>query len=416
MKKIILVIAAIIIAAGGIGWWFVSQNNGVITVLAQDGVVLEVVKGQAQVTLGEVAKTLSAPASQEIEQGAKIAVLADSQANIIFSSGTTARLDAATEVDLSDYLNQAGQIKIKFNLVSGSLWSRVQRLLDLDSEYEVKTANTVAVVRGTAFNITFAAGKTDLRVLDKEVAVSAIDSKTGAPLAGGEALVGAGSEVEVDEAKLPSVSEPLVAKAIPSEVLQTGWFKENLDKDKKIDDVIKKATGDGGLARAQVTKIVLPQAVSLDLKPSAKEELRKLENKQVLPSPTISASASPTASTSVSPSLQIKASISPKAVKPLASPAIVKLSVTSVSPVSAPGNDYQYTKLTIKGALFGSGAKAFLGNHALTNLKIIDSSTMEGTLGAGIAPGRYDISVVQGDQKAVLPAAFNVFVPTEGAG
>lgn len=415
MKKIILIIVTVIIVAGGIWFWFGAQNKlgGVIAVLARDGVVLEVVKGQTQVTLGEVVKTLNASASQEIDKGAKVAVLADSQANLIFSSGTIARLDQNTEVDLNDYASTDEKISIKLNLINGTLWSRVQRLLDLDSEYEVKTANTVAVVRGTVFNITFAAGKTELRVLDKEVAVSALDSKTGAVLAGGEAVVSAGKEILVDEADLPSLEKPLTAKPIPAEVLQASWFQENLNKDKKIDTAIKKATGDGGVSSAQVTKIVLPQVVSLNLKPVAKEEMRKLENKRVLLSPTISASASPTASISVSPSPQIKASIFPKAVKPLVSPAIVKLSVVSVAPASAPGNNYQYTKLTIKGTGFGSNAKAFLGNHALANVKIIDSATLEGTLGAGIAPGRYDILVVLGDQRAVLPAAFNVFVPKE---
>lgn len=418
MKKIIFTIIGLVIIIGGIWWWFGAQNKlgGVIAVLAKDGVVLEVVKGQAQVSLDGGSKTLSAPASQEIDKGAKIAVLADSQANIIFSSGTIARLDSNTEVNLNDYVNADKKISVKLNLVNGTLWSRVQRLLDLDSEYEVKTANTVAVVRGTAFNITFAAGKTDLRVLDNEVAVAALDSKTGAVLAGGQALVSAGGEVQVDEANLPSADNPLVAKPIPAEVLQTSWFQENLNKDKRIDAAVKKATGDGGVSSAQVTKVVLPAAASLNLKPATKEELRQappqsettnVENKEVTPAPTVPV---PT----LKPSPTTKANVLPKTIKTATPQSLIpKLSVSSVAPASAPGNNYQYTKLTIKGVGFGSGAKAFLGNHALANLKIIDSTTLEGTLGSGIAPGRYDMAVVLGDQRAVLPAAFNVFMPKE---
>ena len=361
MKKIILVIIALIIAVGGIWWWFASQNNGAITVLAKDGVVLEVVKGQAQVTLGEASQTLSAPASQEIDRGAKITVLADSQANIIFASGTTARLDNNTEVDLSDYISGDKKISVKLNLVNGTIWSRVQRLLDLDSEYEVKTANTVAVVRGTAFNITFAAGKTELRVLANEVGITAIDSKTGAPLAGGEALVSAGQEILVDEAELPSVEKPLAIKSIPAEVLQTNWFQSNLNQDKKIDAAIKKVFGDGGVSRAQAVKIVLPQVVSLALKPAAKEGLRKIVNPSVKTSEmTNEISPTPTAPVeTLKPSPTTKANILPKTVSPIASvkPVVAKLSVVSVTTTGAPGNNYQYTKLTIKGAGFGSGAK-----------------------------------------------------------
>ena len=124
------------------------------------------------------------------------------------------------------------------------------------------------------------------------------------------------------------------------------------------------------------------------------------------PSVEASASASPQGATP-KPSQSIK----PSSKTPSSTPA--KLSVASVSPNSAPGNNYQYTKVTVKGTGFGAGVTALLGPYSLANLKIIDSATLEGTLSAGIKPGQYDLTVALGGQQAVLPKAFNIYEPTQ---
>jgi len=81
--------------------------------------------------------------------------------------------------------------------------------------------------------------------------------------------------------------------------------------------------------------------------------------------------------------------------------------------MAAPGNGYQYTILTLKGSGFSSGCQAFLGVHALQNIKLVSPTILEGTLGANIAPANYDVAVVCGEQKAVLAKAFDVYQPKE---
>lgn len=382
-------------------------------VLAGDGIVLEVTKGQARVSLEGIEKILDAPASQEIAAPATITTLAESQASIIFSSGTTARLDSASSVELSAYQNANNKITIKFSLKQGDFWSRVQRLLDVESDYEVTAANTVAVVRGTSLNHSLKNNQVSLQVLDNEVQFSVFDQTSHATLPGGQAIVSAGNFTQVDLSQLPSAENPLKAEAIPPTILQSSWFQDNLNKDKKIDEAIKNSTGDGGVNKDQAVRVILPSVISLSVTPSLKGDFKKLPSNVPLatgqPSAEASASATPqsTASATPNPSQSIK----PSSNTP--SPTPVKLSVVSISPNSAPGNDYQYTKVTIKGTGFGAGATASLGPYSLANLKIINSATLEGTLSAGIKPGQYDLTVSLGGKQAVLPKAFNIYEPIE---
>jgi len=380
---------------------------GPLEVLANDGVVVEVIQGQAKITMESAEKILTAPASQEIAKGARVETLAGGQANIIFSSGSVARLDSVTSVDLSDYQSLKQNIKVKLYLNSGNLWSRVQRLLDAEGEYEVKTSNTVAVVRGTAFNVSWLNNQTRVDVLNNKVSVAAIDSQTGQILPGGQADIEAGKFVRVDSANLPSVQKPLVSETITPQDLEKPWYQVNLNNDKKIDGALVNF-GDN-ISRSQV-KEVLSAVVSLKIKTAPKEDI--LKNKPV-GSAEASVPASAVPSASASPEILIKPT---KSLTPSLKPAPVaeqKLTITGVSPNTAPGNGYQYTRLTISGTAFSSNCQAFLGSHALENMKLVSASVLEGTLGANIAPAVYDISVNCNGQKAVLSKAFNVYEPKE---
>ncbi len=412
MKKTILLVGVVILilAVAGAAFFLTNKNKnlsfGPLEVLANDGVVVEIIQGQAKITMEGREKVLTAPASQEIAKGAKVETLAGGQANIIFSNGSVARLDSATSVDLSDYQSLKQSVKIKLYLNGGNLWSRVQRLLDVENEYEVKTSNTVAVVRGTAFNVSWLNNQTRIDVLNNKVNVAAVDVQTGQILPGGQTDVEAGNFVLVDSADLPSAQKPLASQVIAPQDLQQPWYQENLNKDKKIDGAL--ANFGDNISRSQLKKI-LSAVVSLDIKTAPKEDLIKLEekNEPAGTQPSVSASAAPSAS--VSPGVSSK-----PAKSPIPSPIVEqKLTLTGVVPVSAPGNDYQYTRLTIKGGGFSSGCQVSLGSHALQNMKLVSVDTLEGTLGANITPAVYDISVFCGEQKVVLPKSFNVYEPKE---
>ncbi len=314
MKKTILLVGVVILilAVAGAAFFLTNKNKnlsfGPLEVLANDGVVVEIIQGQAKITMEGREKVLTAPASQEIAKGAKVETLAGGQANIIFSNGSVARLDSATSVDLSDYQSLKQSVKIKLYLNGGNLWSRVQRLLDVENEYEVKTSNTVAVVRGTAFNVSWLNNQTRIDVLNNKVNVAAVDVQTGQILPGGQTDVEAGNFVLVDSADLPSAQKPLASQVIAPQDLQQPWYQENLNKDKKIDGAL--ANFGDNISRSQLKKI-LSAVVSLDIKTAPKEDLIKLEekNEPAGTQPSVSASAAPSAS--VSPGVSSKPAKSP---------------------------------------------------------------------------------------------------------
>jgi len=410
MKKAILLAGTVILilAVAGAAFFLTNKNLaiGPLEVLANDGVVVEVIQGQAKITMEGAEKILTAPASQEIAKGARVETLAGGQANIIFSSGSVARLDSDTSVDLSDYQSLEQNIKIKLYLNSGNLWSRVQRLLDAEGEYEVKTSNTVAVVRGTAFNVSWLNNQTRVDVLNNKVSVAAIDNQTGQILPGGQADIEAGKFVRVDSANLPSAQKPLVLETIAPQDLEKPWYQINLNNDKKIDGAL--VNFGNNISRSYV-KEVLSAVVSLRIKTALKEDI--LKNKPVSAQAPVSTLAAP--SVSASPEVLNKPT---KSLKPSLKPAPVaeqKLAITGVSPNTAPGNGYQYTRLTINGSGFSSDCQAFLGSHALENMKLVSATVLEGTLGSNIAPAVYDVAVNCNGQKAVLSRVFNVYVPKE---
>lgn len=431
MKKIILlvILAVAIIFVGG--FWLTKLNSqnkisifgSSMEALAKESIVVEVISGQVLISLGGQEKVLEAPLNQEIDKDAVLTTAAGSQANIIFPSGSIARLDESSSVSLADFSNSDSSIFIKLKLEAGNLWSRVQRLADKETDYEVETSNTVAVVKGTSFNMSFSEGKTKLEVFSNKVALKAIDPQTRQLIVGAEAEVAAGSFAETDQAMPPAPQKPLEVKAMAAPDLEKPWLKGNLEKDKKIDDIVFKNTGAGN---ALITKAILKQSVLPEIITIKKEVLGKnniLLNKMdaakqsnlpqfSLPPKVVA----PVSSVSASPGPVIN-KITPRPTVPLPTKAskpntgtvsATKLGIASITPNSAPGPSYQYTKVTIKGSGFTAQTKAMVGSYSLESIKIISANVLEGIVPAKIQPGQYDVILTDSAQKASLPGGFNV--------
>ncbi len=428
MKKIILAVclAVVVILAGS--FFLMKTKNGSqfkifgssLEALANNGVIVEVLKGQVTVNLGGQEKVLSAPLNQEIDKEAVLTTAAASQANIIFPSGSSARLDENTTVKLADFSDSDQSIGIKLRLESGNLWSRVQRLADKETNYEVETSNTVAVVKGTSFNIFYKDGKTKLEVLANTVILKAIDPITRQTLPGGEVNITAGNFVEADQSLPPTAEKPLQSAAIAPQDLEKSWLKDNLAKDKKIEEIILRATGGSSPTKENVKQAILPAVITLQQETLSKESITQSKENQPVAEPSPS-SISPTPETSISatPTPSRAPSATPKITKtPSPAPVVqvIKFSVSSITPKSAPGPSYQYTKVIIKGSGFTAQTRAAVGSYVLGSLRIIDAQTLEGIMPAKIQPGKYDVILTDGTQKAVLPGGFQITPINEGAG
>jgi len=428
-KTFIWLLAAVVIilllAAGG--WWFKNKGQkggllGAAEALAQDGVILEVVKGQVKISFEGEEKTLTSPVAQEVEPGVIVITLAGSQANLVFPNGSLARLDEETSVNLTEFFSEAQSSGVKLELNSGNLWSRVQRLLDKETNYEVQTANAVAVVKGTIFNMVYKEGKTKLEVLSNKVAIKAIDPQTKQTLAGGEAEVETGNSVEMDTKEPPTAQKPLVIKILSAADLDRPWFKDNLAKDKQVEEKIRQASGGSGEVRQQdLREKVLPAMMTLEKKDFSDKpifekfiELKEIRQEKIENRIKALEQAQDKQSPSVSSETNLSSIVTTASPKPLiktplvSQPPEVKLSVASIDPDVTYGPGYQYTKVTINGSGFGPLAKGSIGGLALTSVKVLNANTLEAMVSPNLQPGVYDVILTSGLQRVVLSKGFEV--------
>jgi hypothetical protein len=172
-----------------------SLHNDVL--VRATGAEFETVNGQATTTSGSTVKT--SPTGRAL---------------ISSANSHTTLVDYSSEIVLSQDANTHTSI----GLLTGAVWSRLEKTFDSGEYYEIKTGNTVAAVRGTSFGMWYAGGTTTLIVIDGSVLFSAIDLTTGLVIPGTEVVVTAGhkavrvgtgeivvSEVTDDERHLPWV-------------------------------------------------------------------------------------------------------------------------------------------------------------------------------------------------------------------
>ncbi|MBM3204972.1 FecR domain-containing protein [Candidatus Uhrbacteria bacterium] len=173
-----IIFLVIVVAIGGFGWWFWSLGN--VSSAAQDTPKFQLF---AQSALVEVKSAGSSEWKQvapngkllEVRQGDQIRTGQNGKAEIHWAERGVTRIEPDTELtvesipDEEHYMTNAS---IQLRVTSGRVWTRVLKLLDLDSQVTVKTNDVVATVRGTAFGIIASAEGTDILVTESSVAVT----------------------------------------------------------------------------------------------------------------------------------------------------------------------------------------------------------------------------------------------------
>lgn len=142
-------------------------------------------KGIHDATYHEVQDSIQTPT------GTYIKTSSDGRALIESIASHTTVLDYNTEIILAE---NSDPKKTQIELLSGAVWSRLQKIFDSGEFYEIKTGNAVAVVRGTSFGLWFKNGITTLIVTEGVVGLSLRDLKTGEAVSGSEVLVHSGQK------------------------------------------------------------------------------------------------------------------------------------------------------------------------------------------------------------------------------
>jgi len=172
-------------------------------------------------------------------------------ANVYLVNGSVIRLDSGTKFILEENTldSRSGKSVIKINLLAGRLWSKIFELATPDSLWEVKTSNTVATVRGTAFGVEYVNGKTTVIGSENKIDVFIIDPLSGKIVDEVKAVVSAGEFIEIKNEDIKKIKEDKTAlaamvKASPKELLEQKWIhraeQADVEYNKKIEEIKEK--------------------------------------------------------------------------------------------------------------------------------------------------------------------------------
>jgi len=145
-----------------------------------------------------------------LEAGSLVRTGPDSDALLTFFNGTTVKLDPGTVLEVKQaegsQENQPTNIVLKQSL--GRTWSRVTKLVDPRSHYEIETPSAIALVRGTLFVTEVdETGATRVQTIEGLVSVIAQGEEVYLP-AGKQTMVAPGTPPSEPAPIDPAQSEP----------------------------------------------------------------------------------------------------------------------------------------------------------------------------------------------------------------
>jgi hypothetical protein len=145
MRKKLLSMLVLSILAASI---LVGCNPSTLTILS-------ITEGNVLVMKAGTASWIEAQAEMTLEAGDSIKTGDDSSAEITFFDGSTIELQAGTEIEITslDISRSTGSTTITLEQTIGNTISRVTKILDPASRYEVETPSGVAGVRGSVMQV-----------------------------------------------------------------------------------------------------------------------------------------------------------------------------------------------------------------------------------------------------------------------
>lgn len=156
---------------------------------AQATVVLAEAKGDVQVRAPDAAGFAPASAGAKLVDGARLKTGAGATASLRYPDGSQARVHAASEVIVRASTTPA-QKPSGLVVFLGRVWSKVAKSSTGEQHFEVRSANAVAGVRGTEFEVGVGLdGSARVEVSEGRVAVTGDDGERDSEVGGGYALV-----------------------------------------------------------------------------------------------------------------------------------------------------------------------------------------------------------------------------------
>lgn len=184
-----------------------------------------------------------------LSEGVSLISEGKGQADIYFPNGSVARLDQGSSITLeqTSFNNESSSVKIL--LLRGRLWSKIFSKENAGNEWEVRTGNAVATVRGTAFGMQFEEGKSTVFGSENKVLVRPLQAD-GTPREDKNIVVTENTFVRIDSSA-SATSSVLKTESINKDLQEYQWIGGNESADqelrKEFEEGAKTGGEDGGL-------------------------------------------------------------------------------------------------------------------------------------------------------------------------
>ncbi len=226
MKRRYSVGIVFVLSLTAFGVWFWSLGS--LPAMSASNIVLSIERPGVEVRVAGSDKWESATDGRILNESDEVRTDISGRATIGFFETGEVRMQENSNIVIEkaeEGVEQPTTVLIKLKLVTGKVWSRVLRLLDLDSSFSVRTDTVVATVRGTAFEVSKEEGTT-VRVFESAVEVGSED-------ADGD-TVSEGFKVSREKGGAWKAIERFGA-----EEESTEWYEENLKADEVYANAVK---------------------------------------------------------------------------------------------------------------------------------------------------------------------------------
>ncbi len=227
MKRLFFFGIILIVPLVALGVWFWSLGS--LPAVSASNIVLHIEHTGVEVKAVGGEKWEAATEGMVLKESDEVRTDISGRATIRFFETGETRLQENSSVVIEkaeEVADQPTTVLIELKLISGKVWSRVLRLLDLDSSFSVRTDTVVATVRGTAFEMSQEEDGTTVRVFESAVEV-------GSENAEGD-TVSEGFKLSREKGGAWKTVERFGAQEETSE-----WYKENLKADEAYLDLVK---------------------------------------------------------------------------------------------------------------------------------------------------------------------------------
>ncbi|MBD3238589.1 MAG: hypothetical protein GF332_03050 [Candidatus Moranbacteria bacterium] len=200
------------------------------------------VQGSALVKKSGQSNWIKLEKNFKLEQGDLIKTSYNSKATLVFFDSACAHISPDSQILLQDlFIDPATPARQQVNLkvISGKVWSRVLQLLDQKARYQVRSNNTVATVRGTAFDFIVSGDNVEITSVESVIQVDFYQDEQKTQKIDNSEFLAENYQLFIDQKLLKTNSDQaLIKKAIQADKLKSHRFQENIKLDREFIDYL----------------------------------------------------------------------------------------------------------------------------------------------------------------------------------